>query len=147
MRKNLSIATLALLFSSNAFAAAENDVKPTEVSALEVSSEQKSEEIYVKVEKKAEFTGGKVALIDFLRKNVSYPVEAMSNGIQGTVIVAFIVNKDGSIGDVEVVRSIDPLLDAEAVRVVKAMPNWAPARNQDKPVRSKFRLPISFKLN
>ena len=105
----------------------------------------------VRVEKKAEFIGGNEVLIKFLSANVKYPedvLQANEKGanIHGRVHVKFVVEKDGSISDVEVVRSVHPSLDAESVRVVKLMSGkWTPATHRGKPVRSKFTLPFVFK--
>ena len=94
-----------------------------------------------------EFPGGFQALIQFLSKNVKYPVIAQENGIQGRPIVQFVVNKDGSICDIKVVRSGgDRSLDMEAIRVVSSMPRWTPGTRRGKPVRVKYTLPVNFKL-
>lgn len=98
----------------------------------------------MKVMKKAEFPGGMKELQAFLSNNLVYPKEAISAGIEGRVIVFFVVGRDGSIRDIEVKRASHPLLDAEAVRVVKSMPRWKPAENNGKPVASYYTLPISF---
>lgn len=82
----------------------------------------------------------------WLASNLSYPAVAAENGISGIVIVQFFVEKDGSITDIQVVRSIDPALDREAVRVIKHMPKWNPGMNNGQPVRSKYTLPVIFKL-
>ena len=82
----------------------------------------------------------------FLNKNIKYPTIAQENGIQGRVILQFVVNKDGSIVDVVVARSVDPYLDKEAVRVVNMMPKWKPGKQRGKPVRVKFTLPVTFRL-
>ena len=94
-----------------------------------------------------EFPGGQQALFKFLSENVKYPVIAQENGIQGRVICQFVVNRDGSIVDVEVVRSAgDASLDKEAVRVIKSMPKWKPGKQRGKAVRVKYTLPVNFKL-
>lgn len=111
-----------------------------------VDDEIDDPQIYVRVEKKAAFPGGQAELNKYLSKAINYPEEASDNGIQGRVIVSFVVNTNGSIVDVEVLRGVHPALDKEAMRVVKAMPAWTPASNQGKKVRSKFTLPINFKL-
>ena len=99
------------------------------------------------VEQMPQFPGGQQALFKFLSENVKYPAIAKENRIQGRVICQFIINKDGSITDVEVVRSGgDPSLDKEAVRVLKAMPNWIPGRQQGKLVRVKYAVPVNFRL-
>ena len=98
------------------------------------------------VEQMPQFPGGPAALMEFLSKNVKYPQEAYKNGIQGRVIVTFVVNKDGSISDAKVVKSVDPQLDEEALRVVHSMPNWIPGRQNGEPVNVKYTVPITFKL-
>ena len=109
--------------------------------------EEEEEVVFVIVESMPEFPGGQQALFKYLSENVKYPVIAQENGIQGRVICQFVVNKDGSIVDVEVVRSGgDPSLDKEAVRVIKSMPKWKPGKQRNQPVRVKFTLPVNFKL-
>ncbi|HRR62720.1 MAG TPA: energy transducer TonB, partial [Paludibacteraceae bacterium] len=81
-----------------------------------------------------------------LSENIRYPVIAQENGIQGRVICQFVVNTDGSIVDIQVVRGVHPSLDEEAVRVIKSMPKWVPGKQRGKPVRVRFTLPINFKL-
>ena len=99
------------------------------------------------VEKAPEFPGGQKALFKYLSENVKYPVMAQENGIQGKVVCQFVVNRDGSIVDIEVVRSAgDPSLDKEAVRVIKSMPKWKPGKHSGKTVRVKFTLPVNFRL-
>ena len=92
------------------------------------------------------FPGGVMALMEFLQKNVKYPVEAQKKGVQGRVLVSFVVEKDGSLSEIKTVKSVDPLLDEEAVRVVKSMPKWEPGKQKGKAVRVKYNVPISFKL-
>ncbi len=108
--------------------------------------EEDSQVIFQVVEKMPSFPGGDAALFKFLNDNVKYPVIAQENGVQGRVICQFVVNRDGSIVDVEVVRSIDPSLDKEAIRVIKSMPKWSPGQQRGKPVRVKYTLPVNFKL-
>jgi protein TonB len=108
--------------------------------------EEATEEIFVVVEKQPEFPGGTTALMKFLGDNIKYPVIAQENGIQGRVITNFVVERDGSISDVQVVRGQDPSLDKEAVRVIKTMPKWAPGQQRGKPVRVRFTLPVVFRL-
>ena len=98
------------------------------------------------VEEMPQFPGGPSKLFEFLAKNVNYPTEAEKANIQGRVIATFVVEKDGSISNVKVVKSVDPLLDAEAVRVINAMPNWLPGKQNGKEVRVKYTVPISFHL-
>lgn len=98
------------------------------------------------VEQKPSFPGGDAALYKWLGSNIVYPAAASEEGVQGKVIVAFVVEKDGSITNVQVVRKKHPALDAEAVRAVKKMPKWTPGRNNGQPVRVKYNLPVSFTL-
>ena len=110
--------------------------------------DEEDEKIYVVVEQMPQFPGGQQALFKYLSENVKYPAIAKENRIQGRVICQFVVNKDGSITDVEVVRSGgDPSLDREAVRVIKSMPNWIPGRQKGKPIRVKYSVPVNFRLN
>ena len=102
--------------------------------------------MYDVVEQMPQFPGGPAELMKFLGQNVRYPEEAHKNNIQGRVIVTFIVEKDGSISQAHVAKSVDPLLDAEALRVVNSMPNWIPGRQNGEPVRVKYTVPITFKL-
>lgn len=109
--------------------------------------EEVEEEIFMVVETMPEFPGGQAELFKYLSENVKYPVIAQENGIQGRVICQFVVNKDGSIVDVEVVRSGgDASLDKEAVRVIKSMPKWTPGKQRGKAVRVKYTVPVNFKL-
>ncbi|MBR1505774.1 MAG: TonB family protein [Prevotella sp.] len=98
------------------------------------------------VEQMPQFPGGPAALMEFLSKNIKYPEEAYKNGIQGRVIVTFTVNKDGSISEAKVVKSVDPQLDEEALRVAYSMPNWNPGMQNGEPVNVKYTVPITFKL-
>ncbi len=102
--------------------------------------------IHVVVERMPEFPGGEAAMNQFISRTIRYPVIAQENGIQGRVVVQFVVNTDGKIVDVEVVRGVEESLDKEAVRVVKAMPPWNPGRQGGKNVRVKYTLPIRFRI-
>ena len=108
--------------------------------------EEVTEEIFVVVEEQPEFPGGNTAMMKFLSDNIKYPVIAQENGIQGRVITNFVVERDGSITDVQVVRGVDPSLDREAIRVVKSMPKWKAAKMTGRSVKCYFNLPISFKI-
>ncbi|NDP20960.1 MAG: energy transducer TonB [Paludibacter sp.] len=108
--------------------------------------EEEDNVVFQVVETMPTFPGGDAELFKFLSNNVKYPVIAQENGIQGRVICQFVVNKDGSIVDVEVVRSVDASLDKEAIRVIKSMPKWSPGKQRGKPVRVKYTLPVNFKL-
>ena len=102
--------------------------------------------VYETVEQMPEFPGGMEEMMKFLQRNIQYPANAAKNEVEGRVILQFVVEKDGQIGDVKVVRSVDPELDAEAMRVVKSMPNFIPGRQDGKPVAVFYTIPISFKL-
>ena len=104
-------------------------------------------DVFDVVEEMPQYPGGPQALFKFLGENVHYPEEAEKAGIQGRVIATFVVEKDGSISQPTVVKSVDPLLDAEAIRVISAMPNWKPGRQNGKVVRVKYTVPLSFNLD
>lgn len=108
--------------------------------------EPEEETIFQVVEQMPEFPGGMSALMQYLGKNIKYPTIAQENGVQGRVIVQFVVNRDGTIVDPVVVRSVDPYLDKEAIRVIKAMPKWKPGQQRGKAVRVKYTVPVTFKL-
>lgn len=103
------------------------------------------EEIFIAVEQPAEFPGGTAAMMKWLSANICYPQAAQMNGIQGRVMVKFVVEKDGSIGNVTILKGLDRDLDREAIRVVKKMPKWTPGKNNGVPVASYFNLPVMFK--
>ncbi len=108
--------------------------------------EEVTEEIFVVVEDQPLFPGGNAAMMKFLSDNIKYPVIAQENNIQGRVICNFVVEKDGSITDVQVVRGVDPSLDREAVRVIQQMPRWKPGKQRGQAVRVRFTLPVVFRL-
>ena len=126
----------------------DKDVEVIIQAPVEVKEEEEDEEVvFVVVETMPEFPGGQQALFKYLSDNVKYPVIAQENGIQGRVICQFVVNKDGKIVDVEVVRSGgDPSLDKEAIRVIKSMPPWKPGKQRGKAVRVKYTVPVNFRL-
>ena len=115
---------------------------------VELPVEEEEEEVVFKVvEQQAEFPGGPQAMFKYLSEHIKYPVICQENGIQGKVICQFTVNKDGSIVDIQVLRSSGHYaLDKEAMRVIQSMPKWAPGKQRGKPVRSRFTLPVTFKL-
>lgn len=98
------------------------------------------------VEEMPSFPGGNGALMSYLNGNTKYPVVAQENGVQGKVIISFVVERDGSISDVRVARSVDPSLDREAQRVVKSMPRWTPGKQNGQTVRVKYTVPVVFRL-
>ena len=103
--------------------------------------------VYDVVEQNPKFPGGDEALMKWLYENLKYTTICQEQGIQGRVITQFVVNKDGSIVDITIVRSPDPYMSKEAERVLKKMPKWQPGRQRGKAVRVKFTLPITFRLN
>ena len=107
---------------------------------------ESTEKMYVVVEQMPAFPGGDAALMKYLSENIKYPKAAEKAGEQGRVVVNFIVEKDGAISNVNVVRSVTPTLDAEAVRVIKAMPKWVPGKQDGQFVRVKYNVPVSFRL-
>ena len=102
--------------------------------------------IHMVCEEMPEFTGGMRECMNFLSKNIKYPTTAQENGIQGRVIVQFVVNTDGSIVEPKVVRGVDPELDAEALRVISIMPKWKPGKQKGEAVRVKYTIPVMFRL-
>ena len=118
-----------------------------EIAAPEPPKQQVEEnKVFDVVEQMPSFPGGMGALMSWLSQNIKYPVIAAENGVQGRVIVQFVVEKDGSITDVKVAKSVDPSLDKEAARVVSAMPKWTPGKQNGSAVRVKYTVPVTFKL-
>lgn len=114
--------------------------------ADEPIEEQPEDYIHCNAEIMPQFPGGDAALLKWIAEHVSYPAVAAENGIEGLVSCSFVINTDGSISQVEILRSKDPLLDKEAVRVLKMMPNWKPGMQQGKAVRVKYTVPVRFRL-
>lgn len=108
---------------------------------------KKNDMVFDVVEVMPQFPGGQIAMLKYIMENIKYPKQAMKEGIQGRVTVRFIVEKDGSISDVKPILSVHPLLNKEAVRVVESMPKWSPGKQNGKPVRVRFNIPVMFKLN
>ncbi len=129
----------------------DDDVEIFEDSDIEFVSyeeeETDDEPVFFIVEEQPQYPGGEEALKKFIVDNIQYPVTAAENGIQGRVYVSFTINIDGSITDVKVVRSISPELDAEAIRIVKALPKWKPAKQRGKTVKITYTIPITFSLS
>ena len=107
---------------------------------------EEENKVFDVVEEQPSFPGGQGALMQWLSDNIKYPVIAAENGVQGRVIVQFVVSKTGSISDVKVVRGVDPSLDREAVRVVSQMPKWTPGRQNGTTVNVRYTLPVTFRL-
>lgn len=128
-----TLSVLAILFTINTTAMAQN-------------KKTSNDKVFEKVEDMPEFPGGEQAMMDFVGKNVQYPKEAMEKEISGRVLVGFIVEKDGSVNEVKIVRGIGGGCDEEAVRVVKAMPKWKPGKQDGKTVRVSYTMPFFFKM-
>lgn len=109
--------------------------------------EEEEQQIFTVVESMPSFPGGEAARIKYLAENIKYPQMARESGIQGRVFVTFVVEKDGSVTDVKVLRGIGGGCDEEAIRVIENMPKWNPGKQRGKPVRVQFNMPILFKLN
>ena len=131
-------------------ATSEETNQAVEIKYVPVAVEEEEPEeqtIFEVVEQMPEFpNGGMAGLMQYLSKNIKYPTIAQENGTQGRVTVQFVVNRDGSIVDAKVVRSVDPYLDKEALRVINTMPKWKPGMQRGKPVRVKFTVPVMFRL-
>ena len=121
-------------------------LKAKEVIAQPEPPKEEETKVFDVVEQMPSFPGGQSALLQYLSSNIKYPVVAEENGVQGRVIVTFVVEKDGSITDVRVVKSVDPSLDKEAQRVVKSMPKWIPGKQNGSAVRVKYTVPVTFRL-
>lgn len=122
-------------------------LKAKEVIAQEpVKPKEEDNKVFDVVEQMPSYPGGMGELMAFLSKNIKYPVIAEENGIQGRVICTFVVERDGSITDVKVAKSVDPSLDKEAMRVIKSMPHWIPGKQNGSAVRVKYTLPVTFRL-
>lgn len=119
---------------------------PPEVVEMQEEEEQREREIFYIVESMPEFPGGEEALYNYLSANLRYPTVAREAGITGKVFVAFVVEPDGSVSNIKVLRGIGGGCDEEAIRVVENMPRWVPGKQRGKPVRVHFNLPIKFTL-
>ena len=141
MKNALMLLLLMLAAATSASAQVDNSID-------NVFSEKDRDgnEAFDVVEQMPSFPGGVNALMAYLSSSMKYPPEAEKKGLQGRVILSFIVETDGSISNVEIKKSIHPLLDAEAIRVVKAMPQWYPGKHKGQPVRVKYTLPLTFRL-
>ena len=107
---------------------------------------QTNQKVFDTVEQMPEYPGGMQAMIEFLQTNMKYPEDAAKQKVEGRVMVQFVVETDGSVSDVHVAKQVFPSLDAEAIRVVQAMPKWMPGKDKGKVVRVKYNLPIVFRM-
>ena len=118
----------------------------TTASAQKTVVSQKNEKVFDVVEQMPEYPGGMQALFEFLKENIKYPEDAQKQKVEGRVLAKFVVETDGSISNIEVVKHAFPSLDAEAVRVIQAMPKWSPGKQKGQAVRVKYVVPINFNL-
>ena len=127
-----------------------NDKNAVDIAELKehkvIVEEKEPEKPFVSVEQMPQFPGGDAELMKFIGSNLKYPTIAAENGIEGRVVIRFVVGKDGNVSDVQVVRSLDPSCDKEAVRVVKTMPKWVPGKQNGRNVPVYYTLPVLFKL-
>lgn len=125
----------------------ENPVKSTvALSSNEAKKSENTEKTYDVVDQMPSFPGGASELFEYLSRNIHYPVVAEENRIQGRVVVSFIVERDGSISNAKIIKSVDPSLDKEAMRVVRSMPRWIPGKQNGSAVRVKYNVPVTFRL-
>ena len=125
-------------------------IKPSKKNLTESVVQEENinnQEVYEAADKMPSFPGGNAALMNYLSQNIKYPVKAEEKGIQGRVLVEYVVGKDGYISDVRVTKSVDPSLDKEAIRVVKGMPKWIPGEIDGEAVTVRYTLPVTFRLN
>ena len=118
----------------------------TTVSAQKTVVAKKNQKVFDVVEQMPEYPGGQAALFEYLSKNIKYPADAEKKKVEGKVFVTFVVDSDGKITDVSLLKKVFPSLDAEAIRVISAMPNWIPGRQKGQVVRVKYTVPIMFRL-
>jgi len=148
MLRNGMFGSLAIVLC--AFTSTEKVLKgnsPLPINVLEVNEEMKiGDDIFVIVENMPEFPGGELAMRKFLNKAIRYPAVAQENGIQGKVIVNFVIDKDGSVSNARIARGVYPSIDKEALRVVMSLPKWKPGMQRGKAVRVSYTVPISFQL-
>jgi len=123
------------------------DVKKVQIIEELQTADPQEEDVFTVVEDMPKFQGGTQALMQFLTSNITYPKEARLSGTQGTVYVQFVIEKDGSVSDVNILRGFDKACDAEALRVLSTMPNWIPGKQRGTTVRVQYNLPIKFTLD
>ena len=125
---------------------AEGEVLKAKEVVVDEKPKEEETKVFDVVEQMPSFPGGDAELMKFLHDHIKYPVVAEENGIQGRVIAQFVVERDGSISDVKVIKSVDPSLDKEAIRVLKSMPKWIPGKQNGSAVRVKYTVPVTFRL-
>lgn len=142
--------TIPVILSFSIVKAQVSGTKTTDTTSksanVTITTVDKNGMIFTAVEHEPEFKGGTQAFYKYLRDAIHYPANAVKNHIEGKVFISFVVEKDGSLSDVKIVRSVSDDLDAEALRVIKASPNWEPGTQNGKPVRVAYTMPLSFSL-
>ena len=140
------IAIMLLLSNIETFARTSAQQISSQTDEPVITQQDKPEKIYEAVEVLPQFPGGMKEFMSFIGENIQYPQDAQKAGIEGRVVCQFVVEKDGSVNEVKVARSIHPALDQEAVRIIQSMPKWTPGTVKNEPVRCMFSVPISFSL-
>ena len=125
---------------------AEGEVLKAKEVVVDEKPKEEETKVFDVVEQMPSFPGGDAELMKFLNSHIKYPAVAEENGIQGRVVATFVVERDGSITDVKVIKSVDPSLDKEAIRVLKSMPKWIPGKQNGSAVRVKYTVPVTFRL-
>jgi TonB family protein len=143
---HLSVLKYALVIPFAALAIVATTNKELVAKPITIVAKHTDDKVYILVDVMPEFKGGTEALMKYLGNNVKYPKEAKENKIEGKVLIGFIIDTKGNIKEVNIIKTADELLDAEAVRVIKTMPKWKPGKQDGKKVNVKFVLPIAFKL-
>ena len=145
--KCLLFAISALVLLVIVFAPAGANAQNKKVKKAQTHKDNTTDDkVYEVCEQMPIFEGGDAALLEYLRENLKYPDKTKDRGVQGRLVIGFIVEKDGSLTDVKVLRHVDIALDAEALRVVKGMPKWIPGRQNEQRVRVRYNVPVSFRL-
>jgi TonB family C-terminal domain len=143
---NVKVEHTVIMSSEDDASRAQVDTYTAPVAVVEEEEEVEDSFVFVTVEDMPEYPGGNAALLKWIGENVNYPTIAAENGIEGRVYCQFVVNADGSVSDVVVVRPLDPNLDKEAIRVLKLLPKFKPGSQRGKPVRVKYSVPVRFQL-
>jgi protein TonB len=143
---NVELEQQEILTTEDTQTAAQVQTYVAPAAAIQEEEEDSAQQIFTIVEENPAFPGGEGELLKYLNSSIKYPVIAQENGIQGRVTCAFVVNRDGSVVDAEVLRGVDPSLDKEALRVIGIMPKWSPGKQRGKPVRVRYILPVTFRL-
>lgn len=142
----LPMVAMLLIGSNMNVQAGEIEIAQNMATVEKKTTNHEKDEIVKAAEKMPRFPGGEAAMMNFLSKNITYPQKAFEEKAQGNVVARFVVRKDGSIGDVELIRKVHPLLDDEAIRVIKSMPKFEPGTVGGKPVNVWYTIPISFAI-